>query len=97
MTKEDLQKLADLITVNVGIFNKEVLSSQEAAKYMGISLSTLYKLTMTAKVPHSKPGGKMCYFNRVELERWLQSNRVATADELEQKAQSYCIKKGGAL
>ena len=97
MTKEDLQKLADLITANVGIFNKEVLTSQEAAQYMGISLSTLYKLTMTAKVPHSKPGGKMCYFNRVELERWLQSNRVATTDEIEQKAQNYCIKKGGTL
>lgn len=51
-------KLADLITANVGIFNKEVLTSQEAAQYMGISLSTLYKLTMTAKVPHSKPGAR---------------------------------------
>ena len=26
----------------------------------------------------------MCYFNRVELESWLQSNRVATADECQQ-------------
>ncbi len=95
MTTDELQKLADLITANLEIFNKEVLNSQEAAHYMGISLSTLYKLSMSAKIPHYKPGGKMCYFNRAELEQWLQSNRVATGAEIAQKAQNYCQKGGG--
>jgi hypothetical protein len=36
----------------------------------------------------------MVYFNREELEKWLQSNRVATDEELEQKAKKL-IKKGG--
>ena len=39
----------------------------------------------------------MCYFNRLELEQWLQSNRVSTNNEISQKAQAYCMQKGGAL
>jgi excisionase family DNA binding protein len=62
---------------------------------MGISKSYLYKLTMKQAIPHFKPLGKMCYFNRLELEQWLQSNRIATEQEIQQKAQAYCMKKGG--
>lgn len=86
--------MADLVTANIINCTKEVLTSDEAARYMGIKKSYLYKLTMRQEIPHYKPLGKMCYFNRVELEQWLQSNRVATADELSQKAQAYCMKGG---
>ena len=47
---------------------------------------------MNQQIPHYKPMGKMCYFNRLELEQWLQSNRIATATEIEQQAQTYCMK-----
>ena len=93
--EEELKQVADLITANIIGTTKEVLTSDEAARYMGISKSHLYKMTMQQKIPHYKPTGKMCYFNRQELEGWLQSNRVATNDELEQQAQAYCMKKGG--
>ncbi len=91
---DELQQVADLVTANIINCTKEVLTSDEAARYMGIKKSYLYKLTMRQEIPHYKPLGKMCYFNRVELEQWLQSNRVATADELSQKAQTYCMKGG---
>lgn len=56
-------------------------------------MSYLYKLTMGRKVPHYKsPTGKMCYFNRHELEQWMQSNRVSTDEEIGQKSQEYCMK-----
>ena len=92
---EELKQVADLITANIIGTTKEVLTSDEAARYMGVSKSYLYKLTMRQQIPHYKPMGKMCYFNRVELESWLQSNRVATADEISQQAQNYCMRKGG--
>ena len=76
---------------------KEVLTSEEVAEYMGVSKSYLYKLTMLKQIPHYKPNGKMCYFNRKEIEQWLLSNRISTVDELSQQAQTYCFKKGGAL
>lgn len=92
---EELKQVADLITANTIFCTKEVLTSDEAARYLGISKSYLYKLTMKQQIPHYKPMGKMCYFNRLELEQWIQSNRVATADELSQQAQAYCMKKAG--
>ena len=92
---EELKQVADLITANIISTTKEVLTSDEAARYMGVSKSYLYKLTMTQKIPHYKPMGKMCYFNRLELEKWLQGNRVSTTNEINQRAQSYCMRKGG--
>lgn len=94
MTEEFLE-LADLITTNVINATKEVLTLAEAARYMGVSKSTLYKLTMERAIPHYKPTGKMCFFNREELENWLRSNRVAPAEEIADKAAAYCMKKGG--
>ena len=42
MTAE-LKKVADMVTENTIFCTKEVLTSDEAAKYMGISKSYLYK------------------------------------------------------
>lgn len=92
---EELKQVADLITANTIFCTKEVLTSDEAARYLGISKSYLYKLTMKQQIPHYKPMGKMCYFNRLELEQWLQNNRVSTSTEISQQAQAYCMKKGG--
>ena len=96
MNTEDRKAIADLVTANMIGCTKEVLTSDETALYMGVSKSYLYKLMMRKEIPHYKPMGKMCYFNRQELEQWLQQNRCSTNNELEQKAQSYCQKKGGA-
>lgn len=90
----DLKEIAELVSENTIFTTKEVLTSDEAAHYMGISKSYLYKLTMKQEIPHYKPMGKMCYFNRRELEEWLQSNRVATGGEINQKAAAYCMTKG---
>lgn len=95
MNKE-IKEVADKVTENTIFCKKEVLTSDEAARYMGISKSYLYKLTMRQQIPHFKPMGKMIYFNRLELEEWLQNNRVATENEISQKAQTYIFKKGGA-
>lgn len=95
MTQEEIKRVADMLADNYTFCSKEVLTSDEAARYMGISKSYLYKLMMRQQIPHYKPMGKMCYFNRVEIENWLQGNRVATEVELQERANNYCM-KGGA-
>lgn len=55
---------------------KELWTIEEAAQYLGMSKSYLYKLTSKGAIPHYKPFGKMVYFNRPELEQWLQRNRI---------------------
>lgn len=76
----------------VGLASKEVLSFEEAAMYTGLSKSSLYRSTSLQIIPHYKPNGKMIFFNRVELEQWLQRNRVKTTEEIQQEAQIRCFK-----
>ena len=50
---------------------------------------------MERQIPHYKsPTGKLCFFNRAEVEVWMQTTRVATDEELERQAQKLS-KKGG--
>lgn len=95
MSQEDLNQITDLVTARTIFATKEVLTSEETARYMGISKSYLYKLTMRREIPHYKPTGKICYFNRREVEAWLQSNRVASDTELTNQATAYCSERGG--
>ena len=94
--KISLKELAKRVADKTIFCTKEVLTSEEVARYMGVSRSYLYKLTMRREIPHYKPRGKICYFNRQEVEQWLQSNRVATDTELNNQANNYCMKGGKA-
>jgi excisionase family DNA binding protein len=69
-----LERLVRLEKLLIG--NKEVLTFDEASDYTGISRSYLYKLTASKKIPHSKPNGKMVFFDKKKLVDWLlQHNR----------------------
>lgn len=93
----DFQKLLEKISSlenKLLISTKEVLTLDEVAIYTGLSKSHIYKLCSTNDIPFYKPQGKVNYFNRVEIENWLQQNRVATNKEIEQNAiNSVTLKK----
>lgn len=69
-----------------------MLTPTEAAEYLGIKVSYLYKLMMRRVIPYYKPGGKLCYFDREDLDKWLRSVRVASDEEIERQAQAYILK-----
>lgn len=96
MTNEEIKAIADQITANVLCCTKEMLTSDEAARYMGVSLSHLYKLTMRQEIPHYKPMGKIVYFKRAEIEQWLQRHRINTTDEAQEQAKQFC-RRGNVL
>lgn len=93
MTDTDIRALAEAISGRVIICSKPVLTADEAAQYMGISKSGLYKLLAARKIPHSKPNGKVVFFKREQLEAWLMSNPVATDEELDAAVDRYCRNK----
>ena len=72
------------------MLQKNVLTFDEAVMFTGLAKSYLYKLTASGKIPYYKPSGKLIYFDRSELERWMLRNPVKTADEIEQQAVNYC-------
>ena len=65
---------------------KEALTTQEAAQYLGMEVSTLYKKTMQNEIPFYSPYGKRLYFKRTELEKWMLQNRHATNEEMQAEA-----------
>ena len=73
------------------LLQKSVLNFNEACRYLEISPSHLYKLTSTRQIPHFCPQGKKLYFNRQELEDWLQRNRQSTKEEIDKEATDYVI------
>lgn len=88
-----LEKIERLLTSQT-MLQKEVLNFNEAAEYLELSLSHLYRLTSTKQIPHFCPQGKKLYFNRQELDAWLQRNRQTTTEEIEKMATDYIIKNG---
>jgi len=61
------------------------LNSIEAARYLHVSLSTLYKLTSRSAIPHYKSaGGKLISFQRADLDAYLLHDRVMSVAEIEQ-------------
>ena len=79
---------------------KIVLNFDETASYTGLSKSYLYKLTSKASIPHFKPQGKHLYFNKAEVDQWLQRNHTEPINEadIEEQAATYIAlhKMGGA-
>ena len=63
------------------------LTIADAAAYLGLSISYLYRLTSERRIPHYKSaGGKRVYFKREDLDAWAYGNHVKTSDDIEQEA-----------
>ncbi|MBK6544270.1 MAG: helix-turn-helix domain-containing protein [Saprospiraceae bacterium] len=75
------------------LLQKSVFNLLEAAQYLQLSTSHLYKLTSKKEIPHFIPNGKKIYFKRDELDLWLLRNRQQTSDEIEQQATDYLNRK----
>jgi excisionase family DNA binding protein len=70
--------LAEVIAARVAIHVADLLpiadgwmSTAQAARYLGLSVTALHKLTSARRIPFAQdaPGGK-CWFKRSELDSW---------------------------
>ncbi len=52
-----------------------LLTAEQAADYLQISLATLYEKTSNRKIPHNKVG-KLLRFRKSELDRWIETKSV---------------------
>ena len=81
MEKSIEMRVAEL--ENLVLHSKNVLSFEEASRFLNLSKSYLYKLTSGNLIPHYKPQGKMLYFEKTELEAWLRQNPIRTQAQTE--------------
>lgn len=55
---------------------RNLMIIMEAALYLGVKPSYLYKIMMLRTIPYCKPGGKLCFFDKENLDTWLKRVRV---------------------
>ncbi len=65
---------------------KEYLTVQEAADFLGLSSSLIYKLTSKHEIPVYKPNGKTVFIRRDDLNRWIAKNKILSEEEIEEYA-----------
>jgi excisionase family DNA binding protein len=86
--EEQLDRIESLL-----LGTKKVLTLEEACDYTGISRSYLYKLTSAGIIPHSKPNGKMIFFDIDRLNEWLLQNKRKSTCEIKNEALNYVLRK----
>ena len=68
---------------------RKYLNSKEAAEFIGLSISKLYKLTMSRQIPHKKVFSRL-RFDSVQLALWLEENvvEINTEEVLQKQAEN---------
>lgn len=80
--KEHANKTAE------SFISDELMSTQEASKFLNLAKQTIYGLTSKNVIPHIKRGKKL-YFSKTELANWLKEGKQKTVSEYIEQAKKY--------
>jgi excisionase family DNA binding protein len=69
-----------------------LLTIQQAADLLNLSVPTIYGLVSRSDIPVSKRGRRL-YFSKQELLEWVKAGRKKTNSEIEAEAQNYINKR----
>jgi excisionase family DNA binding protein len=70
----------------------EIFNMVQAADYLGLAKSTVYKMTSSRLIPHSKIGKKIV-FKQNEIDDWITKHKIKTREEIEQEADAYLTRR----
>lgn len=62
---------------------KEIFTVEEAAAYLGVSTSFIYRLTSGKQITVLRPSGKLLFIDREELLNWVRKFEQLSDEELE--------------
>ena len=71
----------------------ELLTVQDTAKFLTLSVPTVYSLISKGELPVMKRS-KRCYFSKIELINYLKQGRKKTFTETSVEAEKYLKSKG---
>lgn len=71
---------------SISLNTKTTFNIEDFCRYTGFSKSFAYKLTSNHKIPFSCPNGKMIFFSKDLVDKWLLSNPIASTEDIEQEA-----------
>ncbi len=64
---------------------EDFLTTPQAAKFLGLSVQTIYGMVKRSEIPVCKRG-KLLYFSKNELAVWIKTGRKLTQLEIKQNA-----------
>lgn len=82
MKSEQIKNQLDQIQSLLKQKDSKPLNFIEAAQYLSLSHSSLYKLTYQRKIPCHKPTGKVLYFFKHELDEWISENGKSKREKI---------------
>lgn len=76
--------------------SEQLLTIQDAAKFLCLTVPTLYSKCSKNELPHMKRS-KRLYFSRTELMEYLKDGRKKSNAEIEKEAETYLLNNKKAL
>ena len=70
----------------------ELMAVSQVAKYLSLSVQTVYGFTSRSEIPNFKRG-KRLYFRKSEIDEWILQCRRKTIYELQKEAEEYISKR----
>ncbi|MCK5138067.1 MAG: helix-turn-helix domain-containing protein [Bacteroidales bacterium] len=81
-----LNKAATTATPASPETEKELLTVEDVSKMLNISKGAIYNMTSARQIPFFRRGGRI-YFDRVEIDEWIRSDRRKTIKQLQDEAE----------
>ena len=78
---EKVDRIETLLSEQPGFLTDDLLNIKDAAKFLDLSVATVYSKICRRELPVNKKG-KRIYFYRSELTDWIRKGRMQTVDEL---------------
>lgn len=63
----------------------EILTVRQVSEFLNLAIPTIYSLTSSRTLPHSKRGKKL-YFSKVDLTNWIKSGKRSSVREIQELA-----------
>jgi len=82
---EELKKLRDDLREN----NDQFLTHYQAANFLFISQSKLYKMTSNNEITYYKPNGKKNYYFKSDLIAFIKRNRIKSNEKIGVETMDY--------
>ena len=85
IANDEFKRLMDS-EVKKSVYSEKPLNVNEAAKYLSVATSTLYRYVAEGQTPHSSLG-KQLYFFEEDIISYLKQNKVKSKADIAQKVE----------
>jgi|GEM_PF-1451139 len=101
MSLKHIHEAVERVELSIKQFRREAVQSElltieEAADYLRISMEQMYTLTAKKTFTLYKPGGKLAYILREDLKAWVLAAKIPSAAEIDKSTNSLLLQRKAA-